>query len=224
MSEEAANVSPTRTLTSDQVGDRCFAAARGLFWLIEKLEADDKEARASETSELKDATQAYRSILRDEDVNPERLKPGEGKRMYLEAREGLLARDELAEEQKAAKQARKRKLARVETAYREVMSTTRDPNQTGLFDANDTTGLGVISPETRSMVYTALMAIDDDGQAKLDEVQRALLADLGQVGLEAVDLGIEAAEAIENDTAPTNDDEGAGTLTTDSLAANELPF
>ncbi len=87
-------------------------------------------------------------------------------------------------------------------------------NQPDMFDVGvgaPVKGMGWASLPTRKSIYSCLLAMESNGE-QLDPYQAELLMDLGGPGVEALDFGLAASEAVEQDGAeadPTTDGEGA---------------
>ena len=196
---------PTPDTDPNLSGARAFVAARALYSLKVLLTAQLARSQAEWGKVTGEAKDAFFKPLRAEETGMSVRRRAEAQ---TETRAALAAWDSLKSEAKADKDARLKKIGRVNAAFGEVMGVSKDDGlQTDIFGGAETgaiPGLGWASAETKAMIYTALVQISESKVA-MSDVQSALLLDLASAGLEAVDLGIDASEAVEQDVTADGD-------------------
>lgn len=220
MNAMTATVTPIKQPDPAIEQARALAGARAIFTVKLALEADLARAKSVWKDQLTDATKTYREILRDEDVT-QNVIAKRAKELYFEAREGLAKHDKILDDAKADKATRTKRIASFDLAFREMMGVGRDADadQQDMF-AGDGTVIGMrwASKETQEICYSALLKLDKDGV--LDSFQIALLADLGQTGADTIDLGLDAAAAIEADVEGEHPEADSD----DDIAPEDVPF
>lgn len=210
------------------------AALRAVFRVQGMLEADLKRATSTWKDERTEATKFYREHLRDEEREALResfAKLRDGKKLtdrdrqnltaiaehYYAACDGLEHHDEVLADGKADKDKRAKQIEKFRAAHRELSMQGRDGNsdQLGMpFEPKPKPGVAM-TEGTAEIVYAALLKLDSD-KAALDDAQRELLRELGSTGVKTLDLGINAAEAVETDVKdqpgdePDDDDDDIG--------------
>jgi chromatin segregation and condensation protein Rec8/ScpA/Scc1 (kleisin family) len=188
-------------LTPEATSHRILAAIRAVYALNVDLEKTDGRLRAVETDNLTDATQAYRTAIReaDERESGTALSHEEAWQVLLVVCAGLRDHDAIRDANKAVRAVRKAERARVGQALDELHKPAKveDSAQTLLPITGDKTGLGWFTAECNAVVYTALLEADKRG--RIDASQAELLADLATSGLEAVAFVLDAADAVIDD-------------------------
>jgi hypothetical protein len=209
----ATNVIPmSQPVNEDFVFARAFHALRALDTVKEKMEQQKKAAGALWSKKLNDEARSYREILRGDIEHPEKLSAKLAKENYVQV-VGIFAQWEgLKEAKKLDLGERKARIAKIEQAHTEVVALSKADSSTqgDLFGkAGVIPGMGWATKSTCDAIYSALVSLSED--SALDVHQQALLQDLAGAGLETIDLGLDAASAIEADNdgeyAEAEDDE-----------------
>lgn len=213
-------------MTPENRSHRILAALRATAKLHADLIKTDKQMRALETTELSDATKAYREIVRDADDRSDSLTPEESHEILPQVCDGLREHDEILAANKAAREARAKERKRVDEALAELHKPApTDDDQPSLPGLEGTqpdadaaaTGLEWFTAECRAVVYTALMHSD----GKLDAAQVELLAELASLGLEQIEFVLNAAEAVEEPDADALEHEQIAELDASTATRNE---
>lgn len=191
---------PTQDQTQYLDEARAFAAISALDKLAVKLTKQKAEAAAIWKSRTTDARKDLHEPIRDdENANVSTKRAAQ---LFREAQEHLAICDQVVADRKADLDARSEKIAAVLEADTEVKSLHKtDPRQGDLLatvSAGAMQGLGWCSPGSQAVVYSALLDMVADGVA-LSDLQQGLLNDMSSSGLKQIDLGIDAAAAIEAD-------------------------
>lgn len=212
-----ATVTPIKQPDSPEtIGSRCFAALQALEWGRDRATDGLKQATAKWSQQITEATKAYREVLRDNDSSTQK----EGKRLFDEAKSGLEEHDRVLEAAKADKSERRRQIASIDEARKEVLAVRADDSQqVDLFDRGTITGLAWASQSTCSAIYECLMWMADGDQLASEE-QSALLSDLSGAGIENIDLGLAPGEAIEKEV----EDDDPGDYDPEATEDEDLPF
>lgn len=194
---------------------RAFASLRALASIKEKLESALTAAKAKWKDEQTAATKEYREPIRDEfetivgkeidldakDKATAAMKTAYAKK-FVDVVRGVKKHDDIKAQATAGKESYKTRIDKIDLAMKECMSAaTSTTGQGDLFDPKAgaaTDGLTWASASTKQAIFTALREMERDG-APLDYFQGQLLLDLGGAGLEELDLGLEAAAAVEQD-------------------------
>lgn len=213
MNQPVTNVVPMNQQPDpDFIQARAFAAIRAVDLVREMMEKGLKSATKKWAGDLDETTRAYRTILRDEREGIDKINQKAAKDLFSQVVKLLAKRDEIAEAKKQDQTERKKKIATMKAAFAEIRGIATANNEQGdLFGSTGgVRGMGWASKGTLDAIYAALLALQEN--STLDTYQADLLLELGKLGLEEIDLGLDAAEAIEEDTeaAEREDDEDAG--------------
>ena len=200
---------------------RAFTIIITLDKCKQRLEQQMGKASADWKEKLSDKTKEYRLILRDDDNSKASDKVRAG--LFDQVRDLVAERDELMEAKKEDIKIRKGKISQIVEADAEAKLAHKSSDSTQLplhiEETSRVAGMPWATDATLDVVYTALYDLDQRG-ATLDEFQAALLSELGAAEVKGADLGLEADEAIEDDTEvaefESEDDEVDGD--------EELPF
>lgn len=179
---------------------RAYTIITTLDGCKQRLEQQRADAKAKWSKDLSDATKAYRELLRDE----ENHKASDKRRaaLYDEVVEGVELRDKIAEDKAEDMKARGAKISKIIEADAEAKHAHKsaDAAQAALFnDESKVAGMPWATDATLAVVYAALLDLDKRG-AQLDKFQSALMIELAEADIEGEDLGLEASEAIEDDS------------------------
>lgn len=217
---DKAKVIPMNTsnLDSDSLTNAyalAMAALKSVETTIGKIEAAREKASDAWSAKLKKATARYRDRIREDyeaivgkdvDVTASgkataRLREVYAGR-YVETVADVAERDQIENDKKSDMAKFKQTLAKFTTAKNECLSVhAKSTTQVDMFappDAGAVAGLEWSTPAGREAIYTSLRGMEEDG-LELDPLQAQLMVDLAGVGLEAMDLGLAAAEAVEED-------------------------
>jgi hypothetical protein len=215
MNTAVNNVIPMNPESEEFVFARAFHIIRTLDTVKTRMEAAKKNAGAIWSGKLNDTTKEYRDIARTDFGTVEKMSAKTAKDNYVQVVNLIGKRDSIVDEKKTDLTDRKTKINKVEAAYAEVVALSKASSggdQLGLYaqTTGAIPGLGWASKATNDAIYSALLSLAED--KALDVHQERLLADMANAGLESIDLGLEAAQAIEVDDAgdPEAADEGEG--------------
>lgn len=208
-------------------------ARRAIDKVLDALESDLARAKKNWEKQLSDATKAYREHMRDEaragldvDALREMLASGnvpakqapmvlEVVGLYLQACEGLDERDKIDADKKADLKAKTTQIGRFNAALEDMGSADIEDGAQGKLPLGEAAKPWACA-DAQEVAFTALTKLSADGKP-LCAIQQALLLELANAGLEAFDLGIAAAEAVE-----TNTDEEAEDDEQDSDATPDI--
>lgn len=218
MTKKQGNVVELRKQSQGDL-ERSLAQAmvclKALDVLRSKLDASAKAAAAKWRQQLAEATKAYREPIREETDRATKdldLESNEGKKLvtvfagkFVDVVEGVRKHDEIKAEADRDKQARNQQLDIVELAIRECFGAGSSA-QTELFATQQSSALGWATAQTKQVIYTAMLGIQEDGGV-LDPIQIDVLAHLAADGTDRMDLGTQASTAVEADLDATDDGE-----------------
>lgn len=191
--QQDSNVIQFRSSDFDLVCHRARAGWVALDVTIDRLSAAKKRTVKAYKKALVDAKKAYE-------------KGSDFKKKSEDALKGMVEEDRLA--------VRIAELRDASLECRSAGERAASP-QGDMFDPGkgaEIAGMGWASAATRLAIYSCLYAMDKAGE-QLDPHQTDLFLDLGGAGFEALDFGLSAAEAVEDegseaDPEPEGEDDG----------------
>ena len=176
---------------------RSLAGLRAVDRTEGKLRAAAAAAKSKWAGEVKLCSNRIGEILGENEDGPEELELEDAHRLFVELVGLHKKRKDLQVQATREADAWSVKVGSMSAAQAEIKAASRtNKRQTGLFDSSaGVRGMDWASEETLAAILAALVELDKD--KLLDPMQVSLLEDLQVVGLDAVELGLKAAEAIE---------------------------
>lgn len=202
----------------DFVRARAFICVQTLDACRARLTSQMSAASAVWKEKLSEVTKSYREIVRDADAKAStKIKA----KSFDDVVRLLAERDKIAEEKAEDMKGRRERISLVDEADAEAKAyKPGDAKQTALFNEECAVqGMPWATDRGLGVIYTALQDLEQAG-ATLDDYQSALLLELAEASIGAVDLGLEAAAAIEDD----GDVEDFEAEELDDLDDTEAPF